>query len=103
MPPARNPRKLVPPREKALRRKYFALMGRARKATSQAQKLYLLGRARALMVRVEVECSAGGVVLPPQPPPAADHRPRPRRRVKSAGERGSAESVAQRGEGQDGL
>jgi hypothetical protein len=51
----RNPRRLVPPHEKALRRRYYGLMGRAKKAASLAQRLYLLNRARALMVWVEAE------------------------------------------------
>lgn len=79
MPPARNPRKLVPPRDKARRRQFYALVGRAKKATSQAQKLYLLGRARALMVWTEVDRPA--LALPP--PPASDGRSRPRRRVRT--------------------
>lgn len=79
MPPARNARRLVPPREKAQRRLYYALMGRVKKATSQAQKLYLLDRARSLMVWTEVDQPAGGVV----PPPSVGNRPRPRRRVST--------------------
>ena len=59
-PPARNARRLAPPRDKARRRQYYALMGRAKKASSLAQRLYLLGRARALMEWVEVDGPIAG-------------------------------------------
>lgn len=49
----RNGRKLVPPRDKAKARRYYGLMGKAKQASSLAQRLYLLQRARALMEWVE--------------------------------------------------
>jgi hypothetical protein len=51
----RNPRKLIPPRDPALRRRYYGLMGRAKQAASLPQRRYLLNRARALMEWVEAE------------------------------------------------
>jgi hypothetical protein len=49
-----NPRKRVPPRDKALRSRYFGLLGRARKAPPH-QRQHLLQLARGLMVWVEAE------------------------------------------------
>lgn len=49
-----NRRKRVPPREKAARRRYYGLMGAARKAKG-AQRQHLLILARSLMVWVEAD------------------------------------------------
>ena len=50
-----NRRKLVLPRDPALRRRYYGLMGKAKKASSPVQRQHLRTLARALMVWVEVD------------------------------------------------
>lgn len=64
---------LVPPKDPARRRRYYGLLGKARKAESGPQRQHLLQLARGLMDR------ADGERLDP-PPPAQGGRPRPRRR-----------------------
>lgn len=52
----RNRTKLVPPREKTARARYYGLIGKAKLATTPPhQRAHLLHLARALMVRIEVE------------------------------------------------
>lgn len=54
----RNPRRRVPPRDPARRRRYYGLLGRARAASSLAQRRALVARAEALMVWVEADGQA---------------------------------------------
>lgn len=76
--PGRSHRRLVPPTEKAKRRRFYGLMGAAKNAQG-AQRAHLLQLARGLMVWVEVEAEegAGARTLPPA---TVYGRPRPRRR-----------------------
>ena len=53
-----NQRKRIPPRDPALRRRYYGLLGKAAKTTSGAQRQHLRTLARALMVWVEVDAAS---------------------------------------------
>lgn len=78
----RNPRRRVPPRDKTARRRYYALMGAARRASTLAQHLHLLQLARGLMVWVEVDPAEAGMrsmrsTIADAPPGASGRRKRP--------------------------